>query len=174
MGLHKQLVLWGSVALCYLQGSSALACWHTAKHPPPCPPSCLQMPAVHTHGNGARHAAGRCGDCCRDDARDRRPAADRGAGADGWSTGKQGWLVCTPCSLHAKCCGRPHACIALADDAASNYATCSPALCPAQVAQAGLHLLTDSSKVGTALVVLVDGSWVEPQRTRFKSGACMG
>lgn len=50
----------------------------------------------------------------------------------------------------------------------------SPDLSPVQVAQAGLHLLTDSSKVGTALVVLVDGSWVEPQRTRFKSGACMG
>lgn len=40
-----------------------------------------------------------------------------------------------------------------------------------KVSQAGLALLTDASKVGTCLVVLVDGSWVEPQRTRFKSVA---
>lgn len=39
------------------------------------------------------------------------------------------------------------------------------------VTQAGMALLTDNTKVGTCLVVLVDGSWVEPQRTRFKSGA---
>ncbi|EFN55092.1 hypothetical protein CHLNCDRAFT_134990 [Chlorella variabilis] len=39
-----------------------------------------------------------------------------------------------------------------------------------KVTQAGLALLADGSKVGTCLVVLVDGNWVEPQRTRFKSG----
>ncbi|PSC71056.1 zinc-binding alcohol dehydrogenase domain-containing 2 [Micractinium conductrix] len=38
-----------------------------------------------------------------------------------------------------------------------------------QVTQAGLALLADPTKIGTCLVVLVDGSWVEPQRTRFKS-----
>lgn len=43
--------------------------------------------------------------------------------------------------------------------------------CRLQVTQAGLALLEDGSKVGTCLVVLVDGGWVEPQRTRFKSGA---
>ncbi len=52
--------------------------------------------------------------------------------------------------------------------ALTRWPSCAPS--SAQVAQAGLHLLTDGSKIGTALVVLVDGSWVEPQRTRFRSG----
>ncbi|KAL4452074.1 hypothetical protein ABPG75_007736 [Micractinium tetrahymenae] len=40
-----------------------------------------------------------------------------------------------------------------------------------QVTQAGMALLTDPSKVGTCLVVLANGSWVEPQLARFKSVA---
>lgn len=44
-------------------------------------------------------------------------------------------------------------------------------VCCAQVAQAGVHLLADERKPGSVLVVLVDGSWVEPQRTRFKRRA---
>ena len=49
---------------------------------------------------------------------------------------------------------------------------CLPAGLPLQVTSAGLALLTDDSLVGTCLVVLADGNWVEPQRTRFKTGRC--
>lgn len=37
-----------------------------------------------------------------------------------------------------------------------------------QITQAGMALLNDPSKVGTCLVVLANGSWVEPQLARFK------
>lgn len=55
--------------------------------------------------------------------------------------------------------------------AASSQPSHAPPACRPQVTQAGLALLEDGSKVGACLVVLVDGGWVEPQRTRFKSGA---
>lgn len=38
-----------------------------------------------------------------------------------------------------------------------------------QVAEAGMALLSDPTKVGTVLVVLANGAWVEPQQLRFKS-----
>jgi hypothetical protein len=39
-----------------------------------------------------------------------------------------------------------------------------------KVTAAGMALLSDASKIGTCLAVLVDGSWVEPQRPRLKPG----
>lgn len=42
-----------------------------------------------------------------------------------------------------------------------------------KVTAAGMALLGDATRVGTCLAVLVDGSWVEPQRPRLKPGEAL-